>query len=105
MGVDSLWNSASLHFSPAILEAKQRLQVMRANVVEILPLFVGVDNPQPSNADLIAKFDRMMGAMVLKDDVHLAQMEVVKQMRSELHVQIEPLREKLESIFMIALLA
>ena len=43
--------------------------------------------------------------MVLKDDVHLAQMEVVKQMRSELHVQIEPLREKLESTSANALIA
>ena len=110
LGVDPFttndpWNPASLQLSPAILQAKQRLQAMRANLVEIPPFLVGVDNPQPSNADLMAKLDRMMGAMALKEDVHLAQMEVVKQMRSELHSQIEPLREKLESTSTTALLA
>ena len=53
----------------------------------------------------MAKLDRMMGAMALKEDVHLAQMEVVKQMRSELTAQIEPLREKLETTSATALLA
>ena len=47
----------------------------------------------------------MMGAMALEEDVHLAQMEVVNQMRSELTAQIEPLREKLETTSPIALLA
>ena len=77
LGVDPFttndpWNPASLQLSPAILEAKQRLQAMRAILVEVPPLFVGVDNPQPSNADLMAKLDRMMGAMALKEDAHLA---------------------------------
>ena len=53
----------------------------------------------------MAKLDRMMGAMALKDDVHLAQMEVVKQMRSKLTAQINPLREKLETTSATALLA
>ena len=109
LGVDPFttndpWNPASLQLSLAILEAKQRLQAMRANLVEIPPFLVGVDNPQPSNSDLMAKLDRMMGAMALKEDVPLAQMEVVKQMRSELHSQIEPFRDTFESISTNALI-
>ena len=68
-------------------------------------MFTGGDNSQPSNADLIAKLDLMMGAMAFKEDVHLAQMEVVKQLRSELTAQIEPFRENNETTSATALLA
>ena len=45
----------------------------------------------------MAKLDRMMGAMVLKDDLKIAKLEVVKQMRSEFIAQIEPLRAQVEA--------
>ena len=52
----------------------------------------GTTDAQPSNADSLAKLDRMMRAMALTEDVLIAEFEVVKQMRSELTAQIEPLR-------------
>ena len=64
---------------------------MRESSTDV-PTFPGSEPGQPSNADLMAKLDRMMGAMALKEDVQIAQMEVIKQMRSELSSQIEPLR-------------
>ena len=77
---------------------------MRATFVAI-PTFPAVGyNLQQFNNDLIAKLDRMMGAMALKEDVYLAQMERVKQMRSELTAKIEPFREKLEMTSATALL-
>ena len=42
---------------------------------------------QPSNADVMAKLGRMMGAMVLKEYVQIAQIEVINQMRSEISSQ------------------
>ena len=51
---------------------------------------------QPSNADMMANLDRMMGAMALKENVQIAQMEDVKQMRFELVAQIEFIRTQIE---------
>ena len=49
LGVDPFtandpWNSASLQLSPAILGAKQRLQAMRANLIDIPTFPAGGDN-------------------------------------------------------------
>ena len=85
------WKSKDLQLSPAILDAKRRVHAMRESLTDV-PTFPGSEPGQPSNADLMAKLDRMMGSMALKEDVQIAQMEVIKQMRSELSSQIEPLR-------------
>ena len=85
------WKANQVQLSPAILEAKHRLIAMRASLSEV-PKFPGNEVGQPSNADLMAKLNRMMGAMALKENVQIAQMEVIKQMRSEISSQIEPLR-------------
>ena len=90
------WKSSSLQLSPAIIEAKRRVQMMRDTFVQAPPFPSETNNVQPSNADLMAKLDRMMGAMALKEDVHVAQLEVVTQMRYELAAHIEPLRSKLK---------
>ena len=86
------WQS-HVQLSPAILQAKQRLSAMRANLVETPP-FPGESGP--TNADIMTKLDRMMNAMALKEDVQVAQMEVVKQLRSEFSSQFEPLRTQVE---------
>ena len=78
--------------SPQIVEAKQRLQSMRAALAEVPPLPTGGEGSQPTNADLMAKLDRMMGAMALKEDVQVAQLEVVKQLRTEFRSEVDPLR-------------
>ena len=54
------WNLVNLQLSPAILRAKHRVQAMRASLVAVLPLPGGTGDSQPSNADIMAKLDRMM---------------------------------------------
>ena len=44
----------------------------------------------PSNADLMAKLDSMMGSMALKEDIVVAQMETVKELRAE----FEPVKQQ-----------
>ena len=68
------WKSSSLQLSPAIIEAKRRVQMMRDTCGQAPPFPSETDNVQPSNADLMAKLDRMMGAMALTEDVHVAQL-------------------------------
>ena len=77
--------------SPEIVLAKQRVQAMRAELAPVPPLPSG-EAAQPSNADLMAKLERMAGAMALKEDVQVAQLEVVKQLRTEFKSELEPLR-------------
>ena len=67
---------------------------MRANFVETPPFPA---ESGPTNADIMTKLDRMMNAMALKEDVQVAQMEVVKQLRSEFSSQFEPLRTQVEA--------
>ena len=69
---------------------------MRSSLTEVTA-FPSAGGDQPTNADLMAKLDRMMGAMALKENVQVAQMEVIKQMRSELAAQIEPIRLQVQS--------
>ena len=69
------WKSAHLHLSPAILKAKHRLIAMRASVSEF-PHVPGADPGQPSNADLMEKINRRMGAMALKENVQIVQIGV-----------------------------
>ena len=59
------WKSKHLQLSPAILKAKHQSIAMRASLSDA-PALPSADPGQPSNADLIAKLDRMMGAMALK---------------------------------------
>ncbi len=90
--------------SPQIAEAKQRLHAMRAALAEVPPLPAGeaekgpedAEGSHPTNADLMAKLDSMMGAMALKEDVQVAQLEVVKQLRAEFRTEFEPLRAQAE---------
>ena len=90
------WRPAHLELSPEIVEAKQRLIAMRSSLTEV-PAFPSAGGGQQTNADLISKLDRMMGVMALKEHVQVAQMEVIKQMRSELTAQIEPIRLQIDS--------
>ncbi len=81
--------------SPEIVLAKQPVQAMRAELAPVPPLPSG-EAAQPSNADLMAKLERMAGAMALKEDVQVAQLEVVKQLRTEFKSELEPLRAQVE---------
>ena len=51
-----------------------------------------------SNADIMAKLVRMTESMALKDDVKVAQLETVKQLRTEFQCELAPLATKLEIV-------
>ena len=87
---------AHLKLFPAIVETDQLFVAMRSSLTDA-PAFPSIGSYQPTHADLMAKLNRKMSAMALKEDVQEAQMEVIKQMRSELTAQIEPTRSRVES--------
>ena len=88
LSTKDLRNSLNLKLSHTLSKQKHRVQDMSVTSVEAPPFPGGGDSAQPSNADLIAKLKRMMGAMALKEDVHIARLQVVKQMRSVLTAQM-----------------
>ena len=94
LSANNPWHSSNLKLPLAIIKAKHRAQAMGAAFVQALPFPSDADNA-PLNAHLMAKLNRVMGAMALKEDVHVAQVGVVKPMRSELAAQLEPFSFKI----------
>ena len=52
----------------------------------------------PSDSDLMTKLDMMMKTMALKEDVNVAQLETVKQLRQEFRSELDPLRKQLNVV-------
>ena len=52
----------------------------------------------PSNADLMAKLDRIAENMAFKEDVQVAQLETVKQLREEFQSELAPVRVQMGDV-------
>ena len=79
--------------SPDIAAAREKAEAVRGALAPPV-----ATESAPTNADLMAKLDKMSESMVLKDDLRAVQLETVQQMRSEFQSEMAPVRVQLGQV-------